>query len=51
MEYSPALKLYTSRLYFTETRGGVLGANAMQGKRSRRNALARVLFSLEAHLE
>ena len=31
MEYSPALKLYTSRLYFTETRGGVLGANAMQG--------------------
>jgi hypothetical protein len=32
MEYSPALKLYTSRLYFTETRGGVLGANAMQGE-------------------
>jgi hypothetical protein len=32
MEYSPALKLYTSRLYFTETRGGVLGANAMLGK-------------------
>jgi hypothetical protein len=31
MEYSPALKVYTSRLYFTETRGGVLGANAMQG--------------------
>ena len=31
MEYSPALKLYTSRLYFTESRGGVLGANAMMG--------------------
>jgi hypothetical protein len=31
MEYSATLKLYTSRLYFTESRGGVLGANAMQG--------------------
>lgn len=31
MEYSPTLKVYTSRLFFTETRGGVLGANAMQG--------------------
>ena len=40
MEYSPALKLYTSRLYFTETRGGVLGANAMQGKPGWRDAAA-----------
>jgi hypothetical protein len=31
MEYSPTLKVYTSRLFFTETRGGVLGANSMQG--------------------
>jgi hypothetical protein len=31
MEYSPTLKVYTSRLFFTESRGGVLGANAMQG--------------------
>ena len=31
MEYSPLTGLYTSRLYFTETQGGVLGANAMQG--------------------
>jgi hypothetical protein len=31
MEYSPALKVYNSRLYFTEQQGGVLGANAMQG--------------------
>lgn len=31
MEYSPTTNLYTSRLYFTETQGGVLGANAMQG--------------------
>lgn len=31
MEYSPSTNLFTSRLYFTETRGGVLGANAMQG--------------------
>jgi hypothetical protein len=30
-EYSPTLNLYSSRLYFSETRGGVLGANAMQG--------------------
>mmetsp|Transcript_67852 Transcript_67852/g.100558 ORF Transcript_67852/g.100558 Transcript_67852/m.100558 type:complete len:848 (+) Transcript_67852:1612-4155(+) len=31
MEYSPSKDLYTSRLYFTESRGGVIGANAMQG--------------------
>ena len=31
MEYSSTLKVYTSRLFFTESRGGVLGANAMQG--------------------
>jgi len=31
MEYSPQTNLYTSRLYFTETSGGVIGANAMQG--------------------
>jgi hypothetical protein len=31
MEYSPTLKVYVSRLFFTETRGGVLGANSMQG--------------------
>ena len=31
MEYSPTKDVYTSRLYFTESRGGVLGANAMQG--------------------
>ena len=31
MEYSPTIKLYTSRLFFTESRGGVIGANAMQG--------------------
>lgn len=31
MDYSPTTKLYTSRLYFTETAGGVLGSNAMQG--------------------
>lgn len=31
MEYSPSKKTYTSRLYFTETSGGVIGANAMQG--------------------
>lgn len=31
MEYSTTTGLYTSRLYFTETQGGVLGANAMQG--------------------
>ncbi len=31
MEYSPSKDLFTSRLYFTESKGGVLGANAMQG--------------------
>jgi Xylanase inhibitor N-terminal len=31
MEYSTTTGLYTSRLYFTESRGGVLGANSMQG--------------------
>eukprot|EP00980_Cylindrotheca_fusiformis_P028509 scaffold22607_cov123-Cylindrotheca_fusiformis.AAC.6 len=31
MEYFPTMKTYSSRLYFTETAGGVLGANAMQG--------------------
>ena len=31
MEYSAAKDVYTSRLYFTESRGGVLGANSMQG--------------------
>lgn len=31
MEYTPSRDTYTSRLYFTESRGGVLGANAMQG--------------------
>jgi len=31
MEYSPSKNVYTSRFYFTETRGGVLGANALQG--------------------
>ena len=31
MEYSPTLNVYTSRLFFTESRGGVLGANTMQG--------------------
>lgn len=31
MEYSPIAKLYTSRIYFTESQGGVLGANAMIG--------------------
>lgn len=31
MEYLPTMKLYSSRLYFTETVGGVLGANAMAG--------------------
>ncbi|CAJ1949947.1 unnamed protein product [Cylindrotheca closterium] len=31
MEYMPTMKMYASRLYFTETSGGVLGANAMQG--------------------
>ena len=31
MEYSPMSKRYTSRIYFTESHGGVLGANAMIG--------------------
>jgi hypothetical protein len=31
MDYSPATNQYTSRVYFTESAGGVLGANAMQG--------------------
>lgn len=31
MEYSPSKDVYTSRFYFTETRGGVLGANSLQG--------------------
>ena len=31
MEYSPSKGTYTPRIYFTESRGGVLGANAMQG--------------------
>ena len=31
MEYSPSKGVYMSRLYFTETKGGVLGANIMQG--------------------
>jgi len=31
MDYSPITKQYTSRVYFTESSGGVLGSNAMQG--------------------
>lgn len=31
MEYSPRTKMYASRVYFTETNGGVLGSNTMQG--------------------
>jgi hypothetical protein len=31
MEYLPTVKMYASRLYFTETLGGVLGANVMAG--------------------
>jgi len=31
MEYSPSKETYTPRIYFTETTGGVIGANAMQG--------------------
>lgn len=31
MEYSPHTDRYTSRMYFTEEAGGVIGANAMQG--------------------
>lgn len=30
-EYSPSKDTYTSRLYFNESKGGVIGANAMQG--------------------
>ena len=31
MEYSAKRDVYTSRIYFSESRGGVLGANSMQG--------------------
>jgi len=31
MEFSPSKGTYTPRIYFTESRGGVIGANAMQG--------------------
>jgi hypothetical protein len=31
MEYNPNTKRYTSRLYFNEKKGGVLGANFMMG--------------------
>ena len=31
MEYSASKETYTPRIYFTETKGGVIGANAMQG--------------------
>jgi len=31
MEFSPTDETYTSRLYFSESAGGVLGANAMMG--------------------
>jgi hypothetical protein len=31
MDYSAVTKMYTSRVYFTESAGGVLGSNAMQG--------------------
>lgn len=31
MDYSPITKMYTSRLYLTESQGGVLGSNTMQG--------------------
>ena len=31
MEFSPRTKQYASRVYFTETSGGVLGSNTMQG--------------------
>lgn len=31
MDYSAVTNMYTSRVYFTETAGGVLGSNAMQG--------------------
>jgi len=31
MEYSPSKGVYTSRFYFSETQGGVIGANSLQG--------------------
>ena len=31
MEHSPQAGTYTPRIYFTETRGAVIGANALQG--------------------
>lgn len=31
LDYNPTTKRYVSRLYFTETAGGVLGSNTMQG--------------------
>ncbi|KAL7537019.1 hypothetical protein ACHAXR_007540 [Thalassiosira sp. AJA248-18] len=31
MEFSPSKGTYTPRIYFTESKGGVVGANAMQG--------------------
>jgi hypothetical protein len=31
MEYSPVDETYTPRIYFTESKGSVIGANAMQG--------------------
>ena len=31
MEYSASKETYTPRIYFTETKGGVVGAHAMQG--------------------
>ncbi len=31
MEYSPSRGTYTPRIYFTESQGGVIGSNAMQG--------------------
>ena len=30
MEYSPSKRTYTPRLYFSESKGGVIGSNAMQ---------------------
>mmetsp|Transcript_56 Transcript_56/g.128 ORF Transcript_56/g.128 Transcript_56/m.128 type:complete len:303 (-) Transcript_56:137-1045(-) len=42
MEYSKKRKKYTSRIYLTEMRGGVLGANFMLGKD--------VLFDVENHV-
>lgn len=32
MEYSPSKDVYTSRIYFTESEGGVLGANSLMGR-------------------